>query len=283
MTYDAATLGESEQKAQFAKEGMVGPLPAFSTAHANEFRGLLTKELPLPAQEAELAKRVPLPLDRTRNRHLDSEAVDELVQASAMRLTTQALLGSDTTLWRSQFFFGLPGTGVRWHRDEYHNLLNTESNQISLHLGLSAAVPSNCVSVIPGSHRLTDAELETKHGLRRIETEADQAYGTPQYEEVESGVRGARMMLLKPGEYFAFHPRLVHASIDIRPQAVRRRAETSRALRRKLASLPIIGGALGAPVIRWGIALRVAGAGVEAGPGAWAQTPDGINEVRPYT
>jgi len=283
MTIDAIPLSQRAQLAQFETEGLVGPVPAFDEMQVEDFRRRFTRELPLPT-EVELPRRVPLPLDSTRNRHLDVESVAELIWAEAMRTTTLTLLGRDTTLWRSQFFFGLPGAGVRWHRDEYQTLLDTATNQISIHLGLSVAIPANCVSVIPGSHRLSDDELEARHGLRRIETEADRAYGTPQYEEVESGVRGARMMLLKPGEYFAFHPRLVHASIDIRPPAVRRRAARVRGVRRRLAKVTsAVGGGWGAPVPRWGIALRVAGAGVEASPGAWAQTPEGINEVRPYT
>lgn len=191
---------------QYRELGYVGPLRAFS---ADELNGVG------PAVLGELNGKYS-GLLAIRNRHLDWEVARRLVSSAAMLDAACQVLGPELVLWRSNFFIGKPGRGIGWHQDEYQTLLADPVNQVSLHLGITAASEDNCVMIVPGTHVLTREQL-AEMGFNFIRGSDKGAYGTPNFWRGESSP-GKRFdvvkMTVRPGEFFLFHPSLVHASRD---------------------------------------------------------------------
>ena len=126
-----------------------------------------------------------------------------------------AVLGPDLLLWRSNIFGMSAATyQLPWHRDEYNDVLDFPSpaSHCSLQINLTDASEQNCVAVIPGSHRWDAAELAWR-GFAAARTR-DGGSNTPEYTVSEPV--GAVDIPLAAGEYYVFHPRLLHASM-LRP------------------------------------------------------------------
>src|ERR1700747_2102327 len=135
----------AKEQQKYRENGFIGPIKALEPSELDGIGECVVEEL--ESKNYSLAAK--------RNRHLDWDVAKHLATLPAIVETVTRLLGPDLILWRPNFSTGQPGRGVRWHQDEYRTLLADPSNQISLHLGISAAPPDNCVMVIPGSHRLS--------------------------------------------------------------------------------------------------------------------------------
>jgi hypothetical protein len=123
------------------------------------------------------------------------------------------------------FFKGI-GEGVRWHQDNYQPVLSEPHNHISVHLAINEATPENCLSLLPGTHKMSEEDLQSKYGSSMVENingngknrminvsfrhQNDSLY----FPEVESS-KAIHKMTLKPGEFFIFHPKLAHTSQNI--------------------------------------------------------------------
>ena len=139
-----------------------------------------------------------------RNRHLDWKPIAALCRMGNLIKPLQELLGRDLLLWRTQIFYQGTERALPWHRDTYANLLEGSGPSLSLHVAISPARESNCVALIPGSHRDEDTSV---FGLQ--EEPGAAAYGNTRFMSIGEPP-AEKKMTLKRGEFFIFHPRLIH-------------------------------------------------------------------------
>jgi hypothetical protein len=240
----------AEEQQKYRENGFIGPIKALEPSELEGFGERIVEEL--ESKNHSVAAM--------RNRHLDWDIAKFLSTRPALIEVAKMLLGPDLILWRTNFFTGRPSRGLRWHQDEYRTLLADQANQISLHLGVTAATPDNCVMVIPGSHRLSREELLCS-GFNFIQGTDQDAYGAPNFwRDPDSAIHPVKMVL-RPGEFFAFHPLLMHCSLDLTWSPEGQRPPD------KLAA----DGEQVTPT-RVGIGLRVTVPGNEVLPAAFAET-----------
>ena len=247
----------AEEQQKYRENGFIGPIKAMEPAELEGIGEQVVREL--EAKNYTLAAK--------RNRHLDWDVAHRLATHPAIIETVARLLGPDLLLWRTNFFTGTPGRGVRWHQDEYRTLLADPGNQISLHLGITAAPPDNCVMVIPGSHLMSRDELQ-RRGFNFMQGTDEDGYGAPNYWRTPASPNHPVKMVLRAGEFFAFHPLLMHGSVDAtRPPEAQQRDGVVGLLWKRLAGL-----GTKAPVKRVGMGLRVTVPGNDVLPAAFAET-----------
>ncbi len=148
-----------------------------------------------------------------RNRHLDWKPIADICRLGPIVQHVASLLGSNLLLWRTQIFYQGTDRALPWHRDTFRNLLDGPPKGLSLHVAITSASESNCVSVIPGSHLIDDA---TPLGLEEDRGKA--AYGNTRYRQVGS-LPCEKKMVLKRGEFFIFHPMLIHQTSRVNDTA----------------------------------------------------------------
>jgi hypothetical protein len=226
----------------FRAEGYAGPFRAMPEAEALAAAETLRREV--GGSDAPFAAR--------RNRHLDWPLIDGIARAAPILALARALLGPDMVLWRSQMFFMETGKGLRWHRDQYLTLLADDTRQVSVHLSLSRTFADNCIRIVPGSHAFGRGELAAR-GFRLVPGSEGGKYGAPNFWRDPGGQLDALPMLLEPGTFFVFHPRLLHGSRDV---------TTPDDVRPKLSGGPV----------RIGLGLRIAAADNAVLPAAFAET-----------
>lgn len=234
----------------YNKVGIVGPLKAFDSDELAGVKEAVIGEL--DAKGYSVAAR--------RNRHLDWDLARRLAFSPVIAKLAARFLGPDLVLWRTNFFVGVSGKGYPWHQDVYNGLLTDTTNQISIHLGISEATPDNCVMVVPGSH-LQDRHAVERSGFNFIAGTDEDGYGAPNFWRDPARNDNIVAMTLKPGEFFIFHPLLLHASVDMTAPPPPRPSRPVRLLRRLNAltrPAPKAGGLHlnGAPA-RVGLALRI--------------------------
>jgi hypothetical protein len=198
---DSTCTGKSA--ADFAALGFIGPFKAVDEAEVDGIAGTLLNELAHTSSA----------LAAQRNRHLDWERVRRLTAADAIVDRAEQLLGPDLVLWRTNFFVFRAGDGIRWHHDEYKSLLADTSKQLSIQLGITPATEDNCLLLLPGSHAMAQAEL-ARAGFHAIPGTEENLGGTNFWRD-PVGSAPIVKMTLRPGEFFIFHPRLLHASYDL--------------------------------------------------------------------
>src|SRR5262249_22631931 len=150
----------------------------------------------------------------------------------------------------SNIFAMSPSTyQLPWHRDEYNDVIECSggAQHCSVQINLTDASPANCVAVIPGSHRW-DADALRERGYRAAASGGDA--NTPVY-EVPPDARTVDVPL-RAGEFYVFHPRLLHSSL-LRSAGA---AEVDDA-----------------DSVRLSITLRIATSAVKVLPSAFAGTP----------
>src|SRR5262249_224340 len=147
-----------------------------------------------------------------RNRHLDIPAIARICRSESVISRVRAVMGSDLLLWRSNIFaISARDRGFEWHQDEYRTLLRCPSGaaQCSVQINFSDSTKLNRVTIIPGTHRWTDDELRRRGYAMRLGSDGGQ-YGTPQW-TVPTGIESLDMPM-QAGQFYVFHPRLLHAS-----------------------------------------------------------------------
>lgn len=139
------------------------------------------------------------------NTHLAGTAHDFAVSHRCGDIVS-SLLDADVDVFQSMFILKNPGSwGQPWHQDSYYFNFDQQP-QIGLWLAISEATLENgCLSVIPGSHRLSiqrhnpDPRPGANHGYLEI-PDVDDSAATP--------------VLMEPGDLLVFHSHLLHKSVD---------------------------------------------------------------------
>jgi len=227
----------------YAARGYAGPFRALPAEAALDIAAMLRREVGGPDA----------PFSARRNRHLDWPLIDDLARARPIVELARALLGEDLVLWRSQMFVMHAGKGLRWHQDQYLTLLADDTRQVSVHLSLTRTTADNCIRIVPSSHTLNHEDLAAR-GFNLIAGSEGGKYGAPNFWRDPTSELEALPMLLEPGEFFVFHPRLLHGSRDVTQPVDARPA----------------GGPQAEP--RIGLGLRIAAASNTVLPAAFAET-----------
>lgn len=188
----------------YEKQGYVGPLTAFPPEELERL-GVIA-----------LISSFEATPDWARNRHLDSPLIARICQNETVLSCVRALLGPNLILWRSNIFaIASAGRGLGWHQDTYRTLLDSPPGaaQCSVQINFSDSTSLNAVSVIPGSHAWTDEVLQER-GFHVRRTGDRGLYGTPYW---DIPVRTAtKKIFMTAGQFYVFHPRLLHASVRAR-------------------------------------------------------------------
>ena len=187
---------------QYSEQGFCGPIKAFEPAGLDGVAQRVVNEI-AASTDAFQAKR---------NRHHDWPVIGDLIGPSPMISLAKRILGPELVLWRTHLFLANTGEGLRWHQDEYGALLADTTSQMSIHLALSEAPPDNCVAILPRSHRMKADDLE-RFGFNHIPALGVGGGNSVYWRSAEAQVNVVKMVL-QPGEFFCFHPRLLHASLD---------------------------------------------------------------------
>ncbi len=241
----------------YARQGHCGPLRVLE-----------------PGDAAALWSRIQQFEGDGRNHHLDTPELRELVQDPAITDVVRAILGTDIVLWRSQVICSggrrTHPTGLTWHQDTYDQLLSIPENgdHCSLQLSFTETQARNAVFVIPGSHLWSDEDFAQRGCIQTRHTKNEVAWSIPR--SVESVP-----VLLGSGEFYVFHPKLLHASALGRLYTpARARAQAANSLpwrvgrkweRMKTRILPL--------PERNTIAMRFCTSDVEVLPAAYVESP----------
>ena len=191
-----------EAAAQYDEQGFCGPIKAFEPARLAGVAQEVVDEIAASTDA----------LRARRNRHHDWPIIGDLLRPSPIIALAKQILGPELVLWRTHLFLANTGEGLRWHQDQYGALLADTASQMSVHLALSEAPPGNCVAVLPGSHRMTVDDLE-RRGFKHIPALGVGGGNSVYWRSADARVNVVKMVL-QPGEFFCFHPRLLHASLD---------------------------------------------------------------------
>jgi ectoine hydroxylase-related dioxygenase (phytanoyl-CoA dioxygenase family) len=178
----------------FLENGYFGPLKFFSE---EEMRNLVAK------LEVDGNLRGGWP----ENLHLKDELVRNLFCSQKIGDLVSEVSGEDNILlFRSVIFIQKNDQGAEfgWHQDIFKDVLENESC-VGIHIALTSSFEESCCSILPGSHKYNDKELEKRFQLKNPR---DSGMGNFFFsgQEDEPG----KKMILKPGQGFIFHARLVH-------------------------------------------------------------------------
>jgi len=179
----------------FVENGYLGPYAAISPAEMKPFRAAI---------EAQVLKTDgPNPLRPMQSRHMDSPEVYDLAAHPAVIERIACLLGPDIVVWTTNFWLKEPGGAeIPWHQDINFWPIEPPVN-VSAWIAIDEVTVDNaCVRIIPGSHRQF-----MQHSQAPAEMAIHEMVDANAYDE-----REAVNMELKPGEFFLFSERLLHAS-----------------------------------------------------------------------
>ena len=206
----------------YRERGYIGPVRAFE---ADRIGALWDRIATIPIRGGSAPE--------ARNRHLDHPCVAEACRSDRIGAVVRAVLGPNVLLWRTNLFAmgRSQPMGIRWHQDSYRTLLSPAAAgwHCSVQLAFTPASDRNCLQVIPGSHRWSDADLRAS-GYAEVPGCAGSPNGTPNW-GLPDGVKTAAIRLA-PGEFCVFHPLLLHASLAGTRLTAR---DAPRATRRRFA------------------------------------------------
>ncbi|GAC1305167.1 MAG: hypothetical protein NVSMB10_08820 [Steroidobacteraceae bacterium] len=232
---------DSELKAFYDGNGHLGPITAFTRSEL--------ERMDLVRVVESLGKA----RGWARNRHLDVPAIAGVCRNESVLSCVRAVLGPNLLLWRSNLF-AIGDIGLPWHQDEYRTLLSTRlgGGHCSVQISFTDSTTINTVTLVPGTHRWTDDELRAR-GYVMTPGSGGGLYGTPQW--TLPAATQTLDMPLQAGEFYIFHPRLMHAS------CVRRRRPDTGSL------------------VRYSIALRIATPDMKVLPAAFTESPARASSV----
>ena len=138
-----------------------------------------------------------------QSRHMDQQVVYDLAIHPAIIDRIAGLLGPDIVVWATNFWLKAPGSKeIPWHQDINFWPIEPPLN-ISAWIAIDEVTVENaCVRIIPGSHR---------QFLQHTNATEEMAFGEMADPDAYDA-SGAVNMELKPGEFFLFSERLLHAS-----------------------------------------------------------------------
>jgi hypothetical protein len=254
----------AELRPFYEREGYAGPFVAVDPGEIDRSRILpLVQALGGGARGAGLWER---------DRHLDVPAIARLCRNETVVSCVRAVLGPDLLLWRSQLWrFEGRAEGLGWHRDEYRALLGSRVGaHCSAQISLAGSTKANCVTILPRSHAWDEAELRARGYTSGPGVEFSPEWGIPRDAEVLD-------LPMRAGEFFVFHPRLLHASVWARSL----RVGASRPWVARLArwSTKATARLSGERSVRWSLTLRIATPDTTIPDSAFSQSPSGAAAV----
>ena len=194
----ATTSADSLSRADvdfYVANGYLGPFAAMTPAEMTPIRQTIDSQV--------LKTAGPNPRRPMQSRHMDNPAVYDLASHPAIIDRIAGLLGPDLVVWTTNFWLKEPGGAeIPWHQDINFWPIEPPVN-ISAWIAIDdVTVENSCLQVIPGSHRQTVQHTRATEDMAIAEMADPEAY------DVSEAVN----MELKPGEFFLFSERLLHAS-----------------------------------------------------------------------
>ena len=179
----------------YVENGYCGPYAALSPAEMTPVRHEIeSKVLGVPG---------PNPRRPMQSRHMDSAAVYDLAAHPAIIGRIAGLLGPDLVVWTTNFWLKEPGGAeIPWHQDINFWPIEPPVN-VSAWIAIDNVTTENsCLQIIPGSHRQSVTHMRATDDMAIHEMADPESYDLSQAVNME----------LKPGEFFLFSERLLHAS-----------------------------------------------------------------------
>lgn len=179
----------------FVENGYLGPYAAMPPAEMASIR----REI----EEQVLTTDGPNQRRPMQSRHMDQPVVYDLASHSAIIERVAGLLGPDVVVWTTNFWLKDPGSSeIPWHQDINFWPIEPPVN-ISAWLAIDPVTEENaCVQIIPGSHRKFLQHSRAPDEMAIAEMVDPNAYDASRAVNME----------LRPGEFFLFSERLLHAS-----------------------------------------------------------------------
>ena len=179
----------------YVENGYLGPYAAMSPAEMAPIRQEIESKV--------LKAAGPNPRRPMQSRHMDNAAVYDLAAHPAIIDRIAGLLGPDLVVWTTNFWLKDPGGAeIPWHQDINFWPIEPPVN-VSAWIAIDDVTTENsCLQIIPGSHRQSVPHLRATANMAIHEMADPESYNVSQ----------AVSMELKPGEFFLFSERLLHAS-----------------------------------------------------------------------
>lgn len=165
----------------------------------------------------------------SRDKHLQSKKLLQLLTDLNVRERVAQILGPDLLVWRSQYFPKLPGmAGTGWHQASVY--LETmrratlaprsleEMFQVTVWIAVTDATPENgCLRFIPGSHReIMPLRAELYDPIKHQDNNKDHFGTYLLHLEADTSEHKAVEMPLKAGQFVIFSERVIHGALDNR-------------------------------------------------------------------
>ena len=215
------------EKQCFAKQGYIGPFKLWEPDVMTNWWKSLRRELLVPGRESRAVFDNPVNYDR----HLDINALSDLVTEPAIVKRFQALLGSDILCWRTEFFPKNPGDpGTGWHQVERYAIgeaqrgmleptITTKEMPMELTAWIAftpATIKNGCLKLIPGSHRTW--RYNEKGSTKWDDSSSENTFFGYNYEELkldpnwQADDEHVAHVEMEPGECIIFTARCIHGS-----------------------------------------------------------------------
>jgi len=192
---DAANRLSPAEVNFFVENGYLGPYAAMTPAEMTPVREAIEANV--------LNTDGPNPRRPMQSRHMDNAAVYDLASHPAIIERIAGLLGPDVVVWTTNFWLKEPGAAeIPWHQDINFWPIEPPVN-VSAWVAIDEVTVENaCVQVILGSHRQFLQHSRAPAEMAIAEMVDPNAYDAGTVVNME----------LKPGEFFLFSERLLHAS-----------------------------------------------------------------------
>ncbi len=179
----------------YIENGYLGPYAAMTPDEMTGIRAEIEAKV--------LNSDGPNPRRPMQSRHMDVPAVFNLAAHPAIIERIAGLFGPDLVVWTTNFWLKEPGSPeIPWHQDINFWPIEPPVN-ISAWIAIDEVTVENaCLQIIAGSHR------QFLQHMRAPEEMAIQEMASPDAYDASAAVN----MELKPGEFFLFSERLLHAS-----------------------------------------------------------------------
>ena len=179
----------------YIENGYLGPYAAMTPAEMAAARAEIDAKM--------LNTEGPNPRRPMQSRHMDQPVVYDLAAHPAIIERIAGLLGPDIVVWTTNFWLKEPGGAeIPWHQDINFWPIEPPVN-VSAWIAIDdVTVENSCVRIIPGSHRQSLPHTSAPQEMAIGEMVDPQSYDAGR----------AVDMALKPGEFFLFSERVLHAS-----------------------------------------------------------------------
>ncbi|MCY3781370.1 MAG: phytanoyl-CoA dioxygenase family protein [Chloroflexi bacterium] len=179
----------------FVENGYLGPYAAMTPAEMTGIREEIETTV--------LNTDGPNPRRPMQSRHMDNPAVYDLASHPAIIERIAGLLGPDLVVWTTNFWLKDPGSPeIPWHQDINFWPIEPPVN-VSAWIAIDdVTVENSCLQIIPGSHRQFLPHTDAPEEMAIKEMVDPDTYDASRAVDME----------LKPGEFFLFSERLLHAS-----------------------------------------------------------------------